>query len=191
MARKPVGKAEKNPKGGPKPKKPKGKVGRPSKYNEELGDIICARLANGESLNAICKGEGMPSESTIRAWSLDQGHPISAKYARAREIGYLKIADELLDIADDGSNDWMIREGKNEDPGWAANGEHIQRSRLRVDTRKWLLSKMLPKVFGDRLSAELTGKDGEPLMPESSSPRDIARAIFDILRTAQIEGEPQ
>lgn len=55
-----------------------------------------------------------------------------------------------MEIADNGLNDWMERNAK-EDKGWVANGEHIQRSRLRVDTRKWFLSKVLPKLYGDKL----------------------------------------
>ena len=163
--------------------------GRPTIYNEKLGDTICERLANGESLNAICKTEGMPSEMTVRRWAHDPKHPISSKYTQAREVGYLKIADELLDISDDGSNDWMERTGKDgESVGWQVNGEHIQRSRLRVDTRKWLLAKMLPKVFGDKNSHEHTGKDGAPLIPEDQpSDRALARAILSILHTAKIE----
>lgn len=164
------------------------KKGRPSLYTEELGEKICARLADGESLNSICKDDGMPSERTVRTWALDKNHPFSPKYAQAREIGYLKMADELLDIADDGTNDWMVREREDGSSTELVNHEHIQRSKLRVDTRKWLLSKMLPKVFGDKVSTEVTGKDGKDLIPESTSPRDIARAIADILRTAQIEG---
>jgi hypothetical protein len=81
----------------------------------------------------------------------------------------------------------MKRAGKDDEPAWVINGEHIQRSRLRVDARKWLLAKMLPKVFGDRIAAELTGKDGAPLVPDVPA-RDVARAIADILRTAHIEG---
>ena len=140
------------------------KKGPPSLYNEALGDSICDRLADGESLNAICKSEGMPSERTVRTWARTPDHPFSPKYARAREIGYLKLADELLEIADDGSNDWMKRTGKDgEDLGWAVNGEHVARSRLRVDTRKWLLSKCLPKIFGDRITAEHTGLNAVPV----------------------------
>src|SRR5690606_7206910 len=167
-----------------KKKRPRG---RPSLYTEELAEKICARLADGESLNSICKDDGMPSERTVRTWALDKNHPFSPKYAQAREIGYLKMADELLDIADDGTNDWMVREREDGSSTELVNHEHIQRSKLRVDTRKWLLSKMLPKVFGDKVSTEVTGKDGKDLIPESTSPRDIARAIADILRTAQIE----
>jgi transposase-like protein len=74
------------------------------------------------------------------------------------------LADELLEIADNGTNDWMKRFAKDgEDLGWAVNGEHIARSRLRVDTRKWLLSKCLPKVFGDRITTEHTGPNAGPV----------------------------
>jgi hypothetical protein len=83
---------------------------------------------------------------------------------RAREIGYLRLADELLDISDDATNDYMIRKNGDDDEE-VVNHDHIARSRLRVDTRKWLLSKMLPKVFGDKITQEVTGKDGTALIP--------------------------
>ena len=101
----------------------------------------------------------MPAESTVRAWALEDREGFSAQYARAREIGYHAMADELMDIADDGRNDWMERRGE-EDAGWQANGEHIQRSRLRVDARKWMLSKVLPKVYGDKQEIDHKSSDG-------------------------------
>ena len=102
----------------------------------------------------------MPSESTVRTWAVEDREGFSTHYTKAREIGYHVMADELMDIADDGRNDWMERRG-SEDAGWVSNGEHIQRSRLRVDTRKWMLSKMLPKLYGDKI--EVSGKDGGPV----------------------------
>lgn len=129
--------------------------GRPADYTAELAATICAELATGRSLRDVCTGEDMPAESTVRAWAVEDRGGFSAQYTRAREIGYHAMADELLEIADDGHNDWMERRG-DEDAGWQANGEHIQRSRLRVDTRKWMLSKVLPKVYGDKV--ELSGK---------------------------------
>lgn len=126
--------------------------GRPSSYTPELASAICERMAAGESLRSICRDEAMPKEATVRGWALDDREGFSAQYTRARELQALVIADELLEISDDGSNDWMVRNGKDGTPGYELNGEHIQRSRLRADTRKWLLSKMLPKVYGDKLT---------------------------------------
>jgi hypothetical protein len=160
-------------------------AGRPTLYTEEIAQKICARLAEGESLRSICRDEGMPVEGTVRSWAINPEHPIFAQYRAAREAGYLLMADELLEISDDGSNDWMERSyGDDKPAGWVANGEHVSRSKLRVETRKWILSKALPKIYGDKITAEHTGADGAPL---ESSPRDLARAVLDILREAKVE----
>jgi len=124
--------------------------GRPTKFTKALAAEICSKLSEGMTLREVCKSEDMPPESTVRQWAVDDQQGFSAQYARAREVGYHAMADELLEIADDGSNDWMERKGE-EDTGWAVNGEHVQRSRLRLDTRKWMLSKALPKIYGDRI----------------------------------------
>jgi hypothetical protein len=162
-------------------------AGRPTLYTEEVGKEICARLAEGESLRAICASDNMPHESTVRSWAIDPEHPISTHYRAAREIGYHKMAEEMLEISDDGSNDWMERNyGDDKPAGWVANGEHVSRSKLRVETRKWILSKALPKIYGDKITAEHTGPEGAPL---EASPRDIARAVLDVLRSAKVEGD--
>lgn len=135
-------------------------AGRPTLYTEDIAAEICSRLSNGESLRRICRDEHMPAEATVRSWAIDPNHPIAAQYTQARQVGFLSMADELLEISDDGSNDWMEREDPDNE-GYEANGEHLQRSRLRVDTRKWLLSKMLPKVFGDKL-AHVGGDENDP-----------------------------
>lgn len=70
------------------------------------------------------------------------------------------MADEVMDISDDGANDWMQRNDPD-NPGYVVNGEHQARSRLRVDTRKWYLSKLAPKRYGDKI--ELSGPDGQPI----------------------------
>jgi hypothetical protein len=156
---------------------PTGKPGRPTLYTQELADEICTRLALGESLRAICRDDNKPDERTVREWAQDVKHPFSPHYVRARELGYLKMADELLEISDDGSNDWMEREGKDGSSYTVADHEHIARSRLRVDTRKWLLSKALPKVYGEKVTTELTGKDGGPIETKETSDIDAARRI--------------
>jgi len=135
---------------------PKKKRGRPSTYTREKADEICRDLSNGKTLKEVCRQEGMPPESTVRLWALDDVDDFAARYARAREIGYHAMADELLEISDDGRNDWMERNAE-ENSGWEANGEHLQRSRLRVDTRKWMLAKALPKIYGEKQQVEHTG----------------------------------
>jgi hypothetical protein len=123
-----------------------------STYTQEVADEICALLESGESLNAVCKRDRMPLEQTVRGWARDDREGFAAKYARAREIGYLRLADEILEISDDGTRDTYKDEAGVE----RTDQDHIARSRLRVDSRKWLLSKMLPKVFGDKIEGEVT-----------------------------------
>jgi hypothetical protein len=137
--------------------------GLPSKYTEALGVRICELLAEGKTLRSICEAEGMPSEVTIRRWAIDLDHPFAAQYARAREVGYQRMADDLVDIADGKRVDWVAAAGDAE----SADGpkDAVQRDRLRVDTRKWLLSKALPKIYGDKVTNEITGKDGADLIP--------------------------
>jgi hypothetical protein len=119
-------------------------------YTPELGAAIAERLAWGESLRTIAEADGMPTPTTMIRWALNPEHPFCSQYAEANRLKAENIASELVEIADNGKNDW-IKRNDPENPGYVANGEHIQRSRLRLDTRKWYLSKLLPKVYGDRL----------------------------------------
>lgn len=142
-------------------------MGRPSDYNSEIAAQICGRIADGESLRAICRDESMPASSTVFVWL--QKHPVFVEqYTRAREAQADAMADDILDISDNATNDWMQRNHGEDDPGWVANGEHIQRSKLRVDSRKWLASKLQPKKYGDKIDHSLTGKDGGPIVISST-----------------------
>lgn len=131
----------------------KKKMGRPTKYTKKLGDNMCFRLASGESLNSICRDEKMPHKVTVMRWLLSESDvykDFRNQYAFARQIQYELMADELMDIADDGTNDWMEKFDRDgEKIGWILNGEHVQRSKLRTETRKWFMSKCLPK-FKDK-----------------------------------------
>jgi hypothetical protein len=95
------------------------------------------------------------------------------QYARAREMQAEHFADEILEIADDGSNDWIERENAAGRVVAAIDHEHIQRSRLRVDARRWLMGKMAPKKYGDKV--EVTGKDGGPLEHRVDTPQKETR----------------
>lgn len=123
-----------------------------SAYTDEMALTICERLANGESLKAICEDENMPARSTVFKW-LAENSKFSDMYARAREEQADAIFDEILEIADNGRNDWMERRGED-DAGWVANGENIQRARLRIDSRKWMAGKLRPRKYGDKLEID-------------------------------------
>ena len=138
-------------------------MSRPSNYTPEQASLICERIANGESLREICRGDGMPDKATVLRWlGKPENDAFRDQYARAREAQADHFAEEILEIADDGSNDWMKRQS---DAGAieAPDHEHIQRSRLRVDSRKWLMSKMAPKKYGDKVDHTLAGPDGGPV----------------------------
>lgn len=134
-----------------RPKTEKKPPGRPSKKTAALVESICERLSNGEALAQICREEGMPAARTVRDW--EQHDPVvSAAIARAREDGEEVLAAECLEIADDSRNDWMSRKAdEGDEKALQFNGEHVQRSRLRIDTRLKLLSKFNPKKWGDRI----------------------------------------
>jgi hypothetical protein len=125
-------------------------------YTQEIADFICERIADGESLRNICLGDEMPCRSSVFKW-LNENKSFSDQYARAREAQADHMADEILAIADETDRDTIDTEG-----GERANNEWIARSRLRVDARKWLASKMAPKKYGDKLDVGIGGIEGAP-----------------------------
>lgn len=157
-------------------------AGRPTDYTQETADIICERLADGESLRTICDDEDMPARSTVFRW-LSLHKEFSDQYAHAKTVQAEVLADELISIADDGRNDWMER--KNEDGeniGWRENGEALRRSVLRIDTRKWVAAKLLPKKYGEKIAVG-GSKDMDPIETKdtNASDRDLAKAIALVL----------
>ncbi len=135
------------------PKTQKHPGGRPTKYTKELADTICERLAMGGSMRTIAKDEAMPALSSMFKW-LRENKEFSEQYARAKQESADAMAEDILDIADNGSNDYMERE----DGTTTYNGDSVQRSRLRVDTRKWLMAKMKPKRYGDKIDMTSGGE---------------------------------
>lgn len=148
--------------------------GRPTIYTQELASEICSRIAEGESLRSVAKDPKMPSVSTVCRWLLDtERKEFWEQYEKARNAQAELMFDELLDIADDGENDYVLRENKDGSDWWQYNGEAVQRSRLRVDTRKWYLSKVLPKKYGDKLDLTSGGKElPTPIMSLNVSRND-------------------
>jgi hypothetical protein len=145
-------------------------MGRHSDYTPEMADRICDLIIEGNSLRVIEDTEGMPSKTTILRWVAK--HPeFRDQYARACEARTEAHADEILAIADDGSNDWM-QKNHGENIVWVENGEAIRRSQLRIDSRKWLMSKLSPKKYGDKITQEHSGPNGAPIVIATGVPRD-------------------
>jgi len=126
------------------------------KFNETVADQICGRMSEGETLRQICRDPAMPARSTVYRW-LSKNPRFSDQYALAREALVEAWADEIIDIADDGTTDYITKTGRNGAEYEAVDQEHIQRSRLRVDTRRWLLSKLNPGQYGDHMEVEHSG----------------------------------
>lgn len=118
-------------------------TGRPSDYTEEMGDEICARIAEGQSLRKICEADDMPSRSSVLRW-LHAQPEFEAKCARARTLQADVMDDLVLETAEDCT---------------AAN---FQASRVKIAAYQWRASRLNPKRFGDRTQLAATDVDGEP-----------------------------
>ncbi len=108
----------------------------------------------------------MPSRPTVAKWVVEDTEGFSGQYARAREMGLEELADEALEIAEDGTNDWVERQRRDGSIETVIDREHVDRSRLRVDARKWLLSKRLPKVYGDKQQHEVEVREAGTISAE-------------------------
>ena len=133
-------------------------MGRHAVYGQDTRDEICRRISIGESLISICKSEGMPDKSTVLDWLFKEPDFV-AQYARAREAQAEHYLDEIIEI----SNDSVLDTEMGEDGIERTNHEVVARARLRVDTRKWAMSKLAPKKYGDRIENRLADADGNAL----------------------------
>lgn len=115
-----------------------------------------------QGLAQICEeNPELPDDKTIYRWLIK--HEIFREmYTRAKEIQQLgPMGESLINISDDGRNDWMKRLAFNGgNPSWEVNGENINRSKLRVETRKWLMAKLAPKKYGEAQQIDMTVKGG-------------------------------
>lgn len=113
----------------------------PKQFDAGIRDDICKEMEKGKSLRKVCEMKSMPSISTVMKW-VSQDEVFSEQYTRAREARADAIFEDCLDIADD------------------AKADDVAKARLMVDTRKWMLGKMAPKKYGDKVSHEVSGPSG-------------------------------
>lgn len=157
-------------------------TGRPSSYSDELADHICTELATGRSLRKICAEEGMPHLATVMLWVAkgsrgdERYKRFYEQYTHAREAQAEIFPDELIDIADEGNT--------CEPAGEDGVFDNVQRAKLRIETRKWAMSKLLPKKYGDKTQHELTGPNGGPI--QTTSVPNLSNLTDDELQQAEV-----
>lgn len=130
-------------------------AGRPTIYSDSLADELCRRIAMGESVRAITRDPDFPCMSTFFAWLREKPEFLQL-YEIAKDQSADSMVDEMLDIADNAENDWMERNHPSHE-GYQLNGENIQRSRLRIDARKWIASKLKPKKYSEKMGVDIAG----------------------------------
>lgn len=176
--------------------------GRPKglyEYSELIRDKICSLLASGMTLRAVCRLDGMPDRQTIYNWLYvnvgevkdDEGKVIEEgffdHYTRAREVGLDEVADENLEIADDGTNDFVEVETKKGERKIIYDRESVQRSDLRVRTRQWYLENMAPRKYGKNVTIkdQKLDKSGEPQDQPGSGTDEFMKSIADAIKSGE------
>lgn len=132
-------------------------------YTPEIADKICEYVENGMALSRVCKLEGMPTPATVYRW-LRNFPEFNEAYTRAKDTQLEMLAEEILEIADDGSED-------------KGNNLKVQRDRLKVDSRKFLLERLRPDKYGTRNRSEVSGPNGGPI-PVEVDKEQLARYVM-------------
>jgi hypothetical protein len=157
-------------------------------YSDKLVTEFCERMCQGEAPNQICKDPKMPSYPTIIRWSLSNDpkyEVFRVMYEEAKKIMWMYRADELVDISDNSANDFIDRYNKfTEETERVLDPENVQRSKLRIDTRKWLLSKLLPHIYGEKVDVSVGGRDGKPIqaMVLTATAEEAERAYLTMIK---------
>lgn len=124
------------------------KMGRSSVYSDRLARQICSQIAVGRSVTKICSAEDMPGSTTVFRW-LAERDDFRLLYARAKEDMVVALGEEILDISDAAEDDTIEVTNDKGVTYTQVNHAAVQRARLRIDTRKWLMSKLVPRKYGE------------------------------------------
>lgn len=137
-----------------------------TKDRNERFNIVIKRIEDGEPLRKILSDRGQPSTSTFYRW-LDSDKDMQQRYARACEMRADKIFEEILEIADNPVEGVVIETNDNGRTK-EKKGDMIAHRRLQVDARKWMIAKMQPEKYGDRIKQDININQEQPLFPDVS-----------------------
>jgi transposase-like protein len=130
--------------------------GGPLPYSAELADRVLGELMQGRTLIAVCDDPGMPCIGAVMLWVRRDRDGFAARYREAREIGGQIMVDQLVEIGDDSRRDHIRRRNQSGETEVVVDHENIRRSELRCENRRWIMTRAMPRVYGDRL--EVTAK---------------------------------
>jgi hypothetical protein len=158
--------------------KPK-KIGRPTKWTQEIEDDICARLSRGEPLRAICRTEGYPEWNTFYSW-MERSEALSARVALARENGVEAIAQDTLAMID--AEPRYVEDAKG---GTRIDAGYVQWLKLRTEQRMKLLACWSPNRYGNRV--QVAGDKDNPLQVNIQATEMFESILKNAEMTRQIE----
>ncbi len=138
-----------------------------STYTPKVGDAICERIASGESLRSVCRDPKMPNKSTVLRWLVSE-QAFRAQYEVSKDVGIDERFEEIDELV--------------------AKESDTPRARLLWDMRRWELSKLAPKKYGDKVTTELTGPEGGPVKYQNMAPADLDA---EIARLQALVGSPR
>lgn len=127
-----------------------------STYTTEVGDAICERIASGESLRSVCRDKAMPNKSTVLRWLVSE-QAFRAQYEVSKDVGIDERFEEIDELV--------------------AKESDTPRARLIWDMRRWELSKLAPKKYGDKITQEHTGEGGGPVRYQNMQPTELDAEI--------------
>ena len=135
------------------------KIGRPTLYNLKLAEDICDAIScTSKGLRRLCnEHEHWPDRVNVYRW-IKKYPEFCNMYNKAKQLQIESFIDEVLEISDDTSNDTIIKRDNDGNEKEVCNSEYINRSRLRVDTRKWLAAKLCPRLYGERKEEKSTNE---------------------------------
>ena len=143
---------------------------RPTKKTPEVIQRLLDGIADGVTLRALCREDGMPNWRTVYDW-IEADADLAAQVARARELGFDAIAEDVFDIAD----------------GTRAISEHVQLSKMRIDTRLKLLACWNPKKYGSKATVDVGNKEGETLKVDNGV--DTVALTLQLAEALRAKGE--
>ncbi len=151
----------------------------PRNWTDELKSELCRRIAEGETILAMAGKDGFPSQSAVYS-ELRRDPDFAKEYELAREWQLTAWEDEIIELANDSSNDRL--------PDGRIDVDHIARMKLVVNTKQWIMARRNPRKYGDRVSAELSGPNGGAIeVKKELSPIEAARQIAFVLELGKVE----